>query len=74
MRNISEPEKEANAFNTIVNVGDTVSYTEVLGISKPTLHTTRTPAMVLSGHTSVVWLSGKNGCVVTAHCLPVPRG
>jgi hypothetical protein len=64
----SNPQHEVNAFNARIKVGDTVDYYEVLGISKPTRHTTRTPAEVLSGHSSVVWLSGKSGCVATSHC------
>ncbi|MGV2904634.1 hypothetical protein [Achromobacter sp. AGC25] len=33
---------------------------------------TKTEAEVLSGHTAVVWLEGKRGCVAVSHCTPVP--
>ena len=35
---------------------------------EPQLFTTRTGASVLSGHTCVVWLNGKSGCVTVDAC------
>ncbi|WP_256701045.1 hypothetical protein [Caballeronia sordidicola] len=42
-------------------------------MSKPTVYVTRTPAEVLSGHTAVVWLDGKSGCVAVSHCVPISK-
>jgi len=64
------PQKEADLFNARFEVGSAVEYREVKdGAGK--LYVTRTPAEVLSGHTAVVWLEGKSGCVAVSHCLPV---
>jgi hypothetical protein len=69
-----DPQKMADLFNARVKVGDSVEYTEVVGMGKPTVYTTRTAAEVLSGHTAVVWLEGKSGCVCVSHCAPVQAG
>jgi len=53
-------------------VGDTVEYREVIGLTEPQTFKTKTPADVLSGHTAVVWLEGKRGCVAVSHCTPIP--
>ena len=63
---------EVAAFNRNVSVGDEVDYFEVIedGVSKR--YKTRSPAEVLSGHTAVVWLEGKSGCVCCSHCFLPP--
>lgn len=68
VRRRPNPQKEADAFNAQVKIGDEVIYHEVIGDGKPQRFRTRTEAQVLSGHTSVVWLDGKSGCVCTSHC------
>jgi hypothetical protein len=68
------PQKEADSFNARVNVGDQVEYSEVVGMGTPVVYRTRTAAEILSGHTAVVWLEGKSGCVCVSHCRPVSRG
>jgi hypothetical protein len=74
--NIKKLEQEVAAFNRRLSVGDEVDYYEtqddinVTGKSKR--YRTRTPAQVLSGHTAVVWLEGKSGCVCCSHCFPPP--
>ena len=50
-----------------VGVGDTVEYRDYPE-AEPQTFTTRTPAEVLSGHTAVVWLNGKAGCVCVDAC------
>ncbi|MBU9380678.1 hypothetical protein [Burkholderia gladioli] len=64
------PQKAIDAWNARVSVGAAVQYVEVRG-DAPKIFTTATPAQVLSGHTAVVWLNGKSGCVVLDHCTPV---
>ncbi|HBL65929.1 MAG TPA: hypothetical protein DDZ58_08505 [Achromobacter sp.] len=66
------PQKEVGTWNARVKVGDTVQYEEVKGVTEAQTFTTKTEAEVLSGHTAVVWLEGKRGCVAVSHCTPVP--
>lgn len=42
--------------------------------AEPQLYHTRTAASILSGHTAVVWLEGKSGCVAIEACRPVRAG
>lgn len=64
----SNPQNEVDAWNAKVKVGDTVSYAEVIGLTESKQYKTATAAEVLSGHTAVVWLEGKRGCVAISHC------
>ena len=68
--------QEVAAFNRRFAVGDEVIYYETLDDIEHTgkhLRTrTRSPAQVLSGHTAVVWLEGKSGCVCCSHCFMPP--
>lgn len=66
------PQAQADAWNTKVAVGDEVDYRE-WPEADPQRFKTRTAAEVLSGHTSVVWLAGKSGCVCTEACTPVAK-
>ncbi len=62
-----DPQSEVDAWNAQVSVGDTVEYIDYPG-AQPQTFKTRTAAAVLSGHTAVVWLEGKSGCVCVSHC------
>jgi len=64
------PQKEVDAWNARVKVGATVTYAEVRG-EDTKQYKTATAAEVLSGHTAVVWLHGRNGCVCVSHCKPI---
>jgi len=64
------PQIEVDAFNAIMGVGDPIDYWEILGEGDPKRYTTRAPAEVLSGHTAVVWVNEKSGCLSISHCLP----
>jgi hypothetical protein len=72
MRSKLNPAKEVADWNARVKVGDTVEYAEVIGLTASKQYKTSTAAEVLSGHTAVVWLEGKSGCVCVSHCTPVP--
>lgn len=61
------PQKVADLWNRTIAVGDAVEFREADG-EPPQVYTTRTPAEVLSGHTAVVWLNGKSGCVACELC------
>ena len=71
MRKRPDPQKEVEKFNAKVKVGDEVEYSEVIGLGEVKRYVTATPAEVLSGHTAVVWLKGKSGCVAVSHCSPL---
>ena len=64
------PAKEVEQWNATVRVGDTVEYRDPPR-AEPQQFTTRTEAEVLSGHTAVVWLNGKSGCVACSACRPL---
>jgi hypothetical protein len=70
MKRPADPAKLVAEFNERVKVGDTVAYSEVIGMGIPRLLKTRSAAEILSGHTAVVWLDGNSGCVATTHCKP----
>jgi hypothetical protein len=63
-------EREVTEWNTHVKIGDTVEYRDYPE-ANPQTFTTRTPAEILSGHTAVVWLNGKAGCVHIDACRKV---
>lgn len=65
-------EAEVAAFNNRIRVGDEVDYFEVIEHGESKRYRTRSPAEILSGHTAVVWLEGKSGCVCCSHCFLPP--
>jgi hypothetical protein len=65
-------QKEIDKFNKKFKIGDPIVYYEIWGQKEPPLKTTtQTEAYVLSGHTAVVFLNGKRGCVACSHCVSV---
>ena len=69
-RTAKNPEQEVADWNARVKVGDLVEYRSYPEAAPQTFKT-RTEAQVLSGHTAVVWLAGKSGCVCCDACRPV---
>lgn len=67
------PQAEADKFNASIPVGSLVEFRNFPGTDSKQ-YRTRTPAEVLSGHTAVVWLEGKSGCVCCSHCWLVEEG
>lgn len=67
------PEQEVADWNAQVAVGAEVDYREYPE-AEPKRFKTRTEAQVLSGHTAVVWLEGRAGCVCCEACTPVAAG
>lgn len=63
-------QRECKEFNANVAIGDIVEYTDHPG-AEMKMYRTRTEAEILSGHTAVVWLDGKSGCVCISHCKPL---
>jgi hypothetical protein len=69
------PEIAVATWNNAVNVGDWVDYRSD-PYAAPQWFKTRRRAEVLSGHTPVVWLEGKSGCVTleSLRLRPVVEG
>lgn len=65
------PDKQVADWNNAVHVGQEVDYRSDPHAA-PQRFKTRCHAEVLSGHTAVVWLEGKSGCVSVDACTPVP--
>lgn len=65
-----EAAKAVEKWNAKVSVGDAVEYRSYPE-AEPQTFTTQTAAEILSGHTAVVWLNGKSGCVCLDACRPV---
>jgi hypothetical protein len=63
-------QRDCAIFNKAFPVGSEVLYEEVIGVTGEKRYTTRSYASILSGHTAVVWLEGKSGCVCIDHCKP----
>ena len=63
------PDEQVAEWNATVSIGQEVDY---LGYpdAAPQRFKTRSAAEVLSGHTAVVWLEGKSGCVTLDACRP----
>lgn len=62
--------RQCDEFNARVKIGDEVLYEELVGEGGAT-YRTHTEASILSGHTAVIWLEGKSGCVAIDHCWPI---
>jgi hypothetical protein len=73
MKRRPDPAKLVAEFNERVKVGDSVEYEEVIGVTEAKRYRTATDAQVLSGHSAVVWLEGKSGCVLVTHCKPLEK-
>jgi hypothetical protein len=69
-KTIAQLERQCADWNAAHKPGTLVQYREVLGTGQPVKSTTRSEAQVLGGHTAVVWLVGKVGCVALDHCDP----
>lgn len=54
-------QQDVDNFNKEYSIGEIVNYTDDLGMKHD--FTIDTPAKLLEGHTPVVWLRGKPGCV-----------
>lgn len=64
--------KQVMAWNAKHPIGAIVSYEEIQGEGETHRGATTTDAQVLSGHTAVIWIEGKSGCVCLDHCTVVP--
>jgi hypothetical protein len=67
-RSARRHQSKVDGFNRLVKVGGEVAYCDDVG--KIILTRTRSEASVLGGHTAVVWLVCKAGCVALDRVRP----
>lgn len=70
MAKVLNPLAQVAAFNNQWHVGQDVDYRSD-PFAEPQRFKTRCHAEVLSGHTAVVWLEGKSGCVSLDSLTPI---
>lgn len=69
---LRDPCLQVEAWNAQVAEGAPVTYRDDRGNLTETR--TRSKAQVLSGHTAVVWIEGKSGCVALERVTPIVDG
>lgn len=67
MNKTKQVQREVDDFNKRHPIGTPVQYWPVIGGKDSMRSTTRSEAQVLGGHTAVVWINGKAGCVALSH-------
>lgn len=70
-RKKQDPQVAVDAWNAKYPVGTEVEFQSYKPDGPVDRYKTSTEAEVLSGHTAVVWLTGKSGCVCLDHCKAV---
>ena len=68
---LAQLQKQCDEWNAANEVGTTVSYEEIIGEGETHRAPSYSEAQVLSGHSAVIWLEGKRGCVSLDHCTAV---
>lgn len=64
-------QKQCDKWNAANAVGTTVSYQEIRGEGETFRGKSNSEAQMLSGHTAVIWIKGKSGCVCLEHCTAI---
>lgn len=62
-------QKQCDKWNAANEVGTTVVYEETRGEGETFRGKSKSEAQVLGGHSAVIWLEGKSGCVALDHCI-----
>lgn len=70
--NLRKLQQQCDRFNAAYPVGSAVRFRPVAGYRTTELTRTRSAAYVLSGHTAVIFVEGRAGCVALDHCEPEP--
>ena len=65
-------ERQVERWNQKYPIGTHVNFHPVIGRPESRPRVTKTAAVVLSGHTAVVWVEGESGCVAL-DALDVPK-
>lgn len=67
-------QKQCDAWNARYPIGTQVAFHPIIGGPECRIRTTKSAAVVLSGHTAVVWLDGESGCSALEACSVVKNG
>ncbi|MDF2792347.1 MAG: hypothetical protein K0S85_100 [Pseudomonas orientalis] len=62
-------QKHCDTWNAANPVGTIVAYEEIRGGGETFRGKSASEAQVLGGHSAVIWLEGKSGCVDLGHCI-----
>lgn len=66
--NAAQLQRQCDNWNAKHPVGTLVSYEEIVGEGETHRGASATEAQILGGHSAVIWLEGKSGCVCLEHC------
>lgn len=69
--NLAQLEKQCAIWNAAYPIGTTVSFEFIRGEGETYRGKSKTEAQVMGGHTAVIWLEGKSGCLNLDHCTAV---
>ena len=64
-------QKQCDKWNAKSPIGTAVSYESIVGRGETFRGKSSSEAEVMGGHSAVIWLYGKSGCVSLAHCTAV---
>jgi hypothetical protein len=64
-------QKQCDNWNAKNPSGTTVSYESIVGRGESFRGKSNGEAEVMGGHSAVIWLLGKSGCVSLDHCTAV---
>ncbi len=64
-------QRQCDKWNRANKVGTLVSYESIIGEGETHRGESASEAQILSGHSAVIWLEGKSGCVMLDHCTAV---
>lgn len=64
-------QQQCDKWNVANQVGTTVSFEELVGRGETFRGKSASEAQVMGGHSAVIWLEGKSGCVDLGHCTAV---
>lgn len=62
-------QKQCDAWNAAHPEGTLVAFESIRGKGETHRGKSASEAQVLGGHTAVIWLDGKSGCVSLDHCM-----
>lgn len=68
---LAQLQQQCDEWNAAHDVGTVVSFEEIIGEGETHRAPSASEAQVLSGHTAVIWLEEKRGCVCLDHCTAV---
>ncbi|MGK4660997.1 hypothetical protein, partial [Pseudomonas aeruginosa] len=60
---------QCDAWNKLHGIGTLIAYEDIRGEGETHRGKSTTEAQVLGGHSAVIWLEGKSGCVSLDHCM-----